>query len=461
MRHLSSRWLKSCSGCWCVWVGEMCRLNTCLFFAKVIIQDHPRKKRKFGNKWPPSPQNNVLVFSVFFSLQNQCFPSHSLNVMRFGLKNCSCCRQFWCYCTLKGPSDVFLFRGGPANLQNCQLRTRENRRLSVNQGWQGLVTSEQFHYLHGRTTHGTIIWTVSWLLKQNCKWFGTVVSNIMVWFPGIIPSLVFKIECKILGSVSLLGRGAGGKHLLISGWRQGLFSSTVTNDRSLQDHHTSAFRNGVLFVDVKVSPQTLCRHMMGEGMNGSTASLILNLSTGLMCVFSFTIPVALPSGNAPPSLPPGSHWIEGRVGLRSSLDCLQKRKFHAPARIRTRILTTCRRFFLQKRTGCQLIKFPAFYETRRFIAVLTLSQVAPKDQSRPETVVDVLQQGQFLRWGIVSTSPKHPQLEDHPLSAVCGCLFNTFASALHIGDCYSLRDVRTRHAMVTGVTYHGRNPVLA
>jgi hypothetical protein len=83
---------------------------------------------------------------------------------------------------------------------------------------------------------------------------------------------------------------------------------------------------------IKVSPHTLCRHMVGEGMNGGTASLILNLSTRLMWVFIFTLTAALPSGNAPPPPPPCAHWIGGRVGLSSSLDCLQKRKISCPCR---------------------------------------------------------------------------------------------------------------------------------
>ena len=42
-----------------------------------------------------------------------------------------------------------------------------------------------------------------------------------------------------------------------------------------------------------------------------------------------------------------------------------------------------------------------------------------------------------------------PKLEDHPLSAVPDCLFNRFATVLHIGGRSSLRNVRTRHAVVT------------
>ena len=41
-------------------------------------------------------------------------------------------------------------------------------------------------------------------MVPNC-----IVCNIMVWFLSIIPSLVFKIEYKILGTVSLLRKGGG------------------------------------------------------------------------------------------------------------------------------------------------------------------------------------------------------------------------------------------------------------
>jgi hypothetical protein len=37
-----------------------------------------------------------------------------------------------------------------------------------------------------------------------------------------------------------------------------------------------------------------------------------------------------------------------------------------------------------------------------------------------------------------------------PLSAVHDCLFNIFAATLHIGGRSSIRNLRTRHAMVTG-----------
>ena len=41
-----------------------------------------------------------------------------------------------------------------------------------------------------------------------------------------------------------------------------------------------------------------------------------------------------------------------------------------------------------------------------------------------------------------------PKLEDHPLSAVRDCLFNIFATTLHIGGRSSIRNQRTHHTVV-------------
>jgi hypothetical protein len=43
-----------------------------------------------------------------------------------------------------------------------------------------------------------------------------------------------------------------------------------------------------------------------------------------------------------------------------------------------------------------------------------------------------------------------PKLEDNPLLAVHDCLFNLFTATLHIGGRSSIRNLRTRHAVVTG-----------
>ena len=46
-----------------------------------------------------------------------------------------------------------------------------------------------------------------------------------------------------------------------------------------------------------------------------------------------------------------------------------------------------------------------------------------------------------------------PKLDDYPLSAVWDCLFNIFAAPLHIGGRFSIRNLRTRRALVTGQKY--------
>jgi len=56
----------------------------------------------------------------------------------------------------------------------------------------------------------------------------------------------------------------------------------------------------------------------------------------------------------------------------------------------------------------------------------------------------------MIRFYGEDTSPNPPKLEDHPLSAIRDWLFNIFAVTLHIGGRSSVRNVRTRHAVVTG-----------
>jgi len=47
------------------------------------------------------------------------------------------------------------------------------------------------------------------------------------------------------------------------------------------------------------------------------------------------------------------------------------------------------------------------------------------------------------------------KLEDRPLSAVRDCLFNIFGATLHIGGRSYFRNLRTRHAVVTGTHLSG------
>jgi hypothetical protein len=49
------------------------------------------------------------------------------------------------------------------------------------------------------------------------------------------------------------------------------------------------------------------------------------------------------------------------------------------------------------------------------------------------------------------------KLEGHPLSTVRDCFFDIFAATVNIGGCSSIRNLRTRHTVVTGTHLsHGR-----
>ena len=50
----------------------------------------------------------------------------------------------------------------------------------------------------------------------------------------------------------------------------------------------------------------------------------------------------------------------------------------------------------------------------------------------------------------VLLAPRPTPKLDHPLSAVRDCLFNIFSATIHIGGCSSIRNLGTRHAVVTG-----------
>ena len=92
--------------------------------------------------------------------------------------------------------------------------------------------------------------------------------------------------------------------------------------------------------------------------------------------------------------------------------------------------------------------------TRHSICLLLFSQIA-----RGFVVVlggpcrDVwLQTLYSYRKGLLAPRPT-PKLEDHPTSSVRDCLFNIFAATLLIEGRSSIRNLRTRHAVVTGTDY--------
>jgi hypothetical protein len=60
----------------------------------------------------------------------------------------------------------------------------------------------------------------------------------------------------------------------------------------------------------------------------------------------------------------------------------------------------------------------------------------------------------FFFYGELLAPRPTPKLEDHPLSAVRDCLFNIFTATLHIGGRSSIRNLRTRHAVMTGSTVY-------
>jgi len=57
-----------------------------------------------------------------------------------------------------------------------------------------------------------------------------------------------------------------------------------------------------------------------------------------------------------------------------------------------------------------------------------------------------------LQGGVVSTSSK-AQAGEPPLLVVRDCLFNLFAAILHIGSPSSIRNLITRHTVVTGTKW--------
>ena len=120
------------------------------------------------------------------------------------------------------------------------------------------------------------------------------------------------------------------------------------------------------------------------------------------------------------------------------------------------LLTPWSRDLLEKPTGSQLVqKFPAFYGTRLFITAFTRARLFPFLRSYqrinpgPRSLWMVRNMIHLYGEAVLASRPT-PKVEDHPLSAVRSCLFNTFAATLHIGGRSSIRNLRTRHAVVTG-----------
>ena len=113
------------------------------------------------------------------------------------------------------------------------------------------------------------------------------------------------------------------------------------------------------------------------------------------------------------------------------------------------LLTPWCRVLLEKLTGLQLVKkFPAFHGTRRFITALTSVRHLQSKHPACECFLTKF----FYREGMLAPRPTS-KLDDHPSSAVRDCVFNLFAATLLIGGRSSIRNLRTRHAVVTGPQY--------
>jgi hypothetical protein len=106
--------------------------------------------------------------------------------------------------------------------------------------------------------------------------------------------------------------------------------------------------------------------------------------------------------------------------------------------------------FLQRRTSSRDIPPPPPGDPGGGVVYLRIV-LSPGEASRTyEWFVTAVFYGEEL----LAPRPT-PKLEDDPSSAVRDCLFNLFAATLHIGGHSSIRNLRTRHAVMTGTHLHG------
>jgi hypothetical protein len=91
------------------------------------------------------------------------------------------------------------------------------------------------------------------------------------------------------------------------------------------------------------------------------------------------------------------------------------------------------RYSMEKLTVSQLVKkFPTFYGTRRFITAFTRARHVSLSKNCPGSRLCTLFRRLIIFYGEELLAPcPTPKLENHPLSAVCDCLFNVFAATLH------------------------------
>jgi hypothetical protein len=74
----------------------------------------------------------------------------------------------------------------------------------------------------------------------------------------------------------------------------------------------------------------------------------------------------------------------------------------------------------------------------------------PKDQSGSEAFVWTFRNKIRFYGEELLAPPPTPKLEDHSLSTVRDCFFDILAATLQTGGRSSIRNLRTRHAVVTG-----------
>jgi len=123
--------------------------------------------------------------------------------------------------------------------------------------------------------------------------------------------------------------------------------------------------------------------------------------------------------------------------------------------------------FLDRLIGSQLVTiFPVFYGTRRFITAFTNArhlslswassiQSIPSHPTYQSTnpclrLVFLIGNKTSFYGEKFSTPRPTPKLEGNPLSPMRDCLFNIFAATRHFGGRSSIRNLRTRHVVMTG-----------
>ena len=119
------------------------------------------------------------------------------------------------------------------------------------------------------------------------------------------------------------------------------------------------------------------------------------------------------------------------------------------------ILTPRSTVLFEKLTSPKLLKkFSAFCRTRRFLIALTRARWL-QDLFKWVVTWLIFYGEKFL------LSRPNPKLEDYPLSAVRDCLFNNSQLPSISGGRSSIRNLRTRHAVVTGTHLSGPFYLLA